>query len=346
MLKTTAKLVERLKDDPRSPSEAEALRRRAEVAAIARLGGSEDEAAVRARFLDDMTGRPELLSVLFALGTDETAAALFEAAFVGGKPVADVPDDVLRCIGRLGHAPALRPLWEIARGARWSSAANAACLGLLDLDLSPVAGEVVEAVLALRGLPLVNENLPMLAARIGRPEMLDVLLAMGRHVSTDCNGGLILGVALFGEAGRPSFETILADADWEAAHAGAFALYAGARHLGIDIATLCRRLRFGRDGLRRSQVAALLDSTLAMIGVHVADPLLPRAIGGRREDGGALLEAAFAWSTPNHDDTLAGIEREFAETAPRSRALAAELRAGWLSACEIAAVAAEATARA
>lgn len=220
---------------------SEATWRRAALRRIRRHGSSADAATLLPVFLTDPAGLTELLPVLACHG-DGTVAERLLARFVADDQLcSDGPADVLHALGYLGHEPATRLLWRHALDDDWELQ-RAATLGLVHLSCVDIVGEIENELLRHRGAALFPEFLPALAAKTGDPDWPTALLDWGtRRASTDCNGGLLLGLALLGESGRSPFDDALWSPLWEA-HATATgsvqSAYCGALVQGFGIAGL------------------------------------------------------------------------------------------------------------
>ncbi|MEO7731863.1 MAG: hypothetical protein ABIY55_12880, partial [Kofleriaceae bacterium] len=183
---------------------------------IRRRGALADAEAVLDAFLAEPERRAWLLPIVRKLGDPGTARRLFEACVVGDELRDGVPSGVLRCLGHLGHLAAEPALWRYASAATSDhDVVQDACLGLLELPCAALGPAIAKALSTHEGDNLFPEFLPVLAVKTRNPRWLPRLVRWGRdHASTDCNAGLLLGIALFGD--RPAFEAVLWDPRWEA----------------------------------------------------------------------------------------------------------------------------------
>jgi hypothetical protein len=308
MLKATQRLLA-LRDEPHAPwGLTHGLRR-----VIIERGSAEDVPPLLEWFLES-PDRDGPLWPIMAHGGPEDAARLFAACASGGELRPGVDPTVLHALGYLGHEPARPLMLRYLQGSH--SEYQAAVMGLLHLPLGEASAHVREQILACRGRGLFSEFLPALAASTGDPELLPVLFEMGKTASTDCNGGLVLGIALYGEAGRPFFQRLIDDPWWEAAGHGTgtdrYAWY-GMRVLGMTCAGLVTSLfARGRDesgGRPEPKVLAhQADFALTMMAKRVrAERAFLKFVDERPlEPIEALFRTAFTWSTPHHNDSLTG----------------------------------------
>ncbi|MET7988358.1 hypothetical protein [Streptomyces sp. NPDC005281] len=213
--------------------------------AVLRHGGSADAEALLPLFLSAPAGHAALVPVLARHGDRRLAARLLEATVDGGRLRDGVPSSVLHAVGRLGYTPATPLLWEHLDSS-WDESKDA-CLGLLHLPCEDLRDAIAEALEKHDGSALFPEFLPVLAPKTKDPAWLDRLVAWGEnHASVDCNGGLILGISLYGDHARAAFTRLLWDARWDSCDTGtgsALWTYAGTRVLGLGLPRLYAELR-------------------------------------------------------------------------------------------------------
>jgi hypothetical protein len=280
---------------------------RAYAEVITNHGSAEDAAALLLAFLQSPEGREELLGPLMAHGDLATARALFESCFHDGELKPGVPPEVLHCLGWLGLQEVEPVLWKYARAAEDWFVHCDACLGLLSLPCDGLASEIETAIRSCFGLNLFPEFLPALAYKTGNLELLPLLVEHGKTTaSVDCNGGLILGIAMYGPAGREAFLDIMWDPFWEAdgsATGARWWLCLGARAQGLRIVDLFEQFR-----RRRSEVPD--QNTLRY---HAS--CLAELLNGRLEYGPAWVRPI----TDQGDDLLDLHRLVFEPTAPDAR---------------------------
>lgn len=284
------------------------------VDAVVRHGSGADADALLAVFLDDPAGRAELLPV-FARHGDQDLAGRLAAATVGPAGLRDgMPAGVLHALGCLGHEPVERLLWEHVDGSAGSwDEAQQACLGLAHLPCTGLRGEIAAALERHRGANFFPEFLPVLAVQTGDPGWLDRLVEWGEGAaSTDCNGGLVLGIARYGAAGRGHFTDLLWNPWWEAQGGGTGTdrwAYAGTRVLGIGMAELYADLKARLDADTDAATKRhCLATFTAILRLWVDRPWLGlRSAPDPAETGEELHALLFEWSTPLGDDELVGL---------------------------------------
>jgi hypothetical protein len=266
-LGTTRRLLDWYAADPsmRWPDRTERVAACART--ILRYGSVADAHALLPAFLADPPGRPGLLPVLARHGDAAIAERLVADCFDGDRLRPDVPEGVLHAVGYLGREDATGLLWAYLTTGDWS-AQREACRGLIHLSCRDIAAQLEEALSSSRGRSTFTEYLPALAAKTGDPAWPAALREWGdTAASTDCNGGLLLGLALYGEAGRDHFDQALWSPRWEAysfATGSAQATYAGTRILGIGLADLVGAMHVRQ---RAADLPSRVSSALVLVSL-------------------------------------------------------------------------------
>ncbi len=208
---------------------------------IASKGASDDLSLLMDLFRTHPDGRAGLVKTISQLGDATTAQELYALCVADGKLKPEMPVEVLHALGYLSYQPACPLLWSYAGSDDYYTCRHA-CAGLLHLDLAGLEGKIEQAIRAHYGQNLFPEFLPLLAYRTGKVRLLPRLYHWGEHAaSPDCNGGLILGTALFGQAGLPYFKRLMWSEAWEAyasATGSGYWLEQGRRFLGLQLVDL------------------------------------------------------------------------------------------------------------
>lgn len=254
--------------------------------AVVADGEAEDLAMLVERMLaapDELVGQ-----ALMPLGDREVGEQLLRAFVVDGGLRDGVPEVVLHALGYLGVEEAEPALWTAARtGDHYVHLA--ACLGLVDLPCVGRESAIADEIRACHGRNLFGEFWPALAGKVGDPGLVAPLFAAGAATSTDCFGGVLLGLALLGE--RATFERILFDPWWEAVDGATGNL----RWCGLAV----RILRLSICELQRARLGALagpeIDVLAALVGLQAAGSPHPgvRAAGPWVDDELELLREFF-----------------------------------------------------
>lgn len=281
---------------------------------VLRYGSRSDAEALLPVFLDDPGARERLVPIFARHGDISVAERLMEASVETGRLRDGVPTGVLHAVGYLGCESAERMLWDHVKGPHHDHhEAMDACLGLLHLSCKGLRTEIAEALERHVGSSLFPEFLPILATKTGDPAWLGRLVEWGEGgASTDCNGGLILGIAVHGDAARAEFTRLLWNPRWEAYGGGTgsdYWAYVGARVLGLGMQDLYAELvaRLNSD-LGSDDKQHCMETFTALLR-HWVDR---RWVGLRLapdpdESGDALCNLLFEWSSPHEDDSLIGL---------------------------------------
>jgi len=194
--------------------------------------------------------RDELLELIRKLGNVEIGTELFCRCFDRKDALMGEFVELYHTIGYLGCQEALPRLWEKASKGDYFDCQGAS-LGLAHLDCTSIKDEITDEIRKIKGKSSFNKFLPLLAFKTGDDRFVEELFLWGDRDTSgisaclDCNGGLIVGVALFGENGRARFEEILWSPKWRAACSGTGSLfwtYQGLRLLKHRFADLLRQI--------------------------------------------------------------------------------------------------------
>jgi hypothetical protein len=286
------------------------------AAVVLRHGSRVDAEALLPVFLSAPEWNGALVPILAEHGDASLAQRLEAGCVQGGVLREGVPEEVLHCLGYLGHEPAQTMLWAYARSASDWHMQRGASLGLLHLPCRGLEADISRELARYEGENLFPEFLPALAFKTGEPAWLARLVAWGEQcASIDCNGGLVLGVALHGAAGRPHFEQLLWNEQWELQGDGTGSnhwAYVGTRILRLSLQELYTALRQQLAGPSRERdqrhalrvFRSLLDEWLRRPWLGV------RAASEPTESYAQMHELLFQWSTPHQNDGLTGLAQK------------------------------------
>ncbi|MEM9072127.1 MAG: hypothetical protein AAGE52_26715 [Myxococcota bacterium] len=308
MLRATADLVARFRGTSR-PGPADVT---AHIRVITRRGSAPDARALVDLFLEEPTDfwRRELLDVVDAHG-DRTCAEALLSCFENGVLRDEVSERVLATIGRLGlpAAETLLPA-ELFRADYDHYRVLHAAMGLLHFPCAAIRPALVRAIREVRGKNLFPEFLPALACKTEGAIAPEELFAFGTAASTDCNGGLILGIALLGDQGADTFRRVLDDPAWEAFGGGTgsdYWAYVGMCAQGVSFATLADGIRADvAGGTEEAIVRHKVRVVAALLQSRLADRPLPLAfVRPPVETFSDVYRALFRWGNdPNQDASI------------------------------------------
>ncbi|HEY9600618.1 MAG TPA: hypothetical protein V6C85_03350 [Allocoleopsis sp.] len=281
--------------------------------AIGHYGSQEDMEALLPAFLEAAEQRDELIEPLMIHGNVSTAQVLVENCFQGEQLRDGFPEDILHCLGYLGYTPVQQILWEYAKSGDYYLS-RAACMGLLNLPCVGLEREIEEQIKKCYGKNLFPEFIPALAIKTNNEALLEEIFQLGQTTaSTDCNGGIILGVALYGKKGFDLFKEIIWNTHWEAYArdtGSGFFLYIGTQYLKIR----CIELYLEMKARQKDDIVSEFQQWHNFL---VIDTLLASQIARRHtglhfisevdESYSQLYIDFFTWSDPNHDDSIIGL---------------------------------------
>ncbi|GGJ06131.1 hypothetical protein [Paenibacillus hunanensis] len=272
-----------------------------------------------------------ILQVVMRCGDMELAAELYAYSFEQGRLRENAPDGILHILAYMGYPLPSEYIVDCV-----VSNDQDACLALLHMPYDHHYSRIVELFDQMYGQALFPELLPALCVQWAPEEqMVPKLLAWGKQASIDCNGGLVLGIAMYGPAQKDQIKQILWDTDWELysnGTGGHWWAYMSMPLVELTFAELIQDLKhaFGlkdkvdRDDQERivrnggqaadasdpSKRSAehcfdVLHSLLQLQLEHVPHPL--RYVTPNRESMIDLYQQLFAWSTPHVDDSILGV---------------------------------------
>ena len=245
---------------------------------------------------------------LMALGTRAMGERLLRTFIEGGRLREGTPDELLHVLGYLGVEEAEPVLWTAAVSSGDHYLSMSACLGLLHLPCTGREVAIADAIRGCMGRNLFPEFLPVLACKTNEPSLAEAMVESGATVaSTDCNGGLLLGLALLGA--RDAFERALFDPRWEAVGTATGTrryAFAGVRVLGLSLIRLHDARRASLEFADIVTLAGLLEERVrsqTFLGIRAALPAV--------DDDVALHRRFFSSSGLRDELTrLPGHERE------------------------------------
>lgn len=270
------------------------------VHATLSCGTKQDADALLACFLEkpDDPYRAKLLKVIREFGDGSHARQLAENCFQNGMLKEAIPEDVLEVLGSFKYDPIQPVLAACIFGETQAGYYEQyhVVMGLLHFDCVEYRDSIRTEIEQCYGQGLFPEFIPALVCKLeDRAETLEKLYELGNeYASTDCISGIILGFSLCGEEGRPYFERIVFDPNWESCDSGtgsAAFTYRGMKNLGIRFGELYERVR-AVEG--EPELTYCMDCFLALLNRAIHDTPFSGI-----ESPQALFELLFAWETPD-----------------------------------------------
>ncbi|MBO2532005.1 MAG: hypothetical protein CW342_03820 [Thermoactinomycetaceae bacterium] len=207
-------------------------------------GGEEDAEAL----LDLYLMYPDafrLLSTLRKIGGEESAERLFARCVENHRVKEGFVGDVFTTLAHMGYQPVEEVLYHRLRHEQCLDRDE--CVALLHFSCAGHEAVIREKILKYKNQHLFPEFHPLLASKIPDPDLPDLIYHWGTHrASTDCNGGLVLGLALYGGSERDRFKQILWDPRWEANGVSTGTIhwtFTGMQYLGITFRELFQEIK-------------------------------------------------------------------------------------------------------
>lgn len=229
--------------------------------------------------------REELLEPIRKLGNAEIGTELFRRCFDRNDAQMGELIELYHTVGYLGCQEALPRLWEKASKGDYFDCQGAS-LGLAHLDCTSIKNEIAEEIRKLKGQSSFNEFLPLLAFKTEDESFIEELFlwgdgdTYGSTASQDCNGGLIVGVALFGDKGKVKFEEILWSPKWQTVDSGTgscFWAYQGMLLLRYRFADLLDQIKRQADnGADDRQIEYEVSVLLKLIDIQISSSEIAR----------------------------------------------------------------------
>ncbi|AWB45055.1 hypothetical protein DCC85_13030 [Paenibacillus sp. CAA11] len=316
MLQQTEQLIQLLSNQIRTP--AAILESYCRV--IALYGGQEDAAALFELFCN----QPEdyrytmLLGPVMRCGDLELAEEMDHRCFEQNKLKPNMPSEILHVLGYMGYEKYTDYMMNCVETDDWHLSKDA-CLGLMHLPISKQHQERLRNELEKAyGQPLFSEFLPALCCKFSGPDIVPRLVAWGDEASTDCNAGLLLGIAAYGEDQRDCMKQILWNPGWELYSTGT------GSHWWAYIAMQMVKLTFHElisdvkeatplelENRDLEERAELIEHQLwvlhDLLELRLSQPLCPlRFVPETHEKLSDLYTQLFAWSTEHQDDSITG----------------------------------------
>ncbi len=317
MLQHTERLIRLLRSQPRLP--AAILSSYCQV--IALYGEREDAAALFRLFLEQPGDYRHVmvLNPVMRCGDPALAEEIDRDCFEQSRLKDDMPSDILHVLGYMGYEKYTDYMVDCIGMDDWYLSKDA-CLGLMHLPIGPHHEDRLRAEMEkVYGQPLFSEFLPALSFKFSGPEIVPRLQAWGDQASTDCNAGILLGIAAYGESQRERMKQLLWNPGWELysigtgshwwAYFGMQMVKLSFRELISDIKNDTPLEQENRDSgeVDKQLIEHKLDVLHDLLDLKLSHPLSSlRFVQEVQEDLMELYTQLFEWSTEHQDDSLTG----------------------------------------
>lgn len=301
---------------------------RAYASAIAKLGTLEDIKVLLDLFLQkpNAYSHTSLLYVIQKRGNVEMAEALVQNCFDDdGLMKEDINSDVFDCLVWLEHPKTKEILIRNLLNPNLDHSGHCSvCTGLLHYDGSTHQELFIKEVEACIGKNFFDgEFVPALVSKIHQPkrdELIGQLYESGSTVtSTDCNGGIVLGLALSEGRGEELFRKVLWDDHWEADDSSTGTgnwTYYGLQYLGITMCNLFDQIKESVDNehVETPYIVHQLRMFKAMLSRKAYGAVSPfKFVAPDKETYQEIYQHIFAWDDPNTDNSVNSIASRFTQ---------------------------------
>ena len=187
-----------------------------------------------------------LYPIVMVHGNADLADELYDKYVYRGKLCKDAPEELLHCLGYMQLEKSKDLLMYYAKNGDYYQSCSA-CMGLLSFDCSEFQDEIRQEIFSYKGRNLFPELFPALAYKTGDSLLMEFLYELGSTTaSTDCNGGLILGIALYGSSATTVFDNVVFNPHWETFGGGTgsqYYLYLGLKIQKFSIEKLYKKFK-------------------------------------------------------------------------------------------------------
>ncbi|MCE5168741.1 hypothetical protein LQV63_05370 [Paenibacillus profundus] len=280
---------------------------------IAKYGSIDDAIALAQWFLEspaDFNG--SLLYPIMKHGNEKLAKELHNNCFYHNELREGIPDDILHVLGYLGFTDCTEQLISYMEADDWGLSMSA-CMGLLHLPCDPYKDLIKSKLEKWVGQSLFHEFLPALSFKCAAPEIVPRLADWGEHAaSTDCNAGIILGIALFGTGQKDVLKHILWSPNWEAHGTGTGTCiwsYVSMQHVGLTFKELIGDIKHAPVFMEdRTELDYRLDVLYEMLSLKLTYHKQPiRFACQNNESIREIYQDLFSWPTPHKDESIIGL---------------------------------------
>jgi hypothetical protein len=184
---------------------------------ICRFGSLADAEALFSLFIKYK--QTDLLQPMMLLGNDDLAQQLFKQAVAKDQLNKTYPPDTLLALSYLRHRDTeaiLVNYFKQAFALEWDLH-KAICLGLLNYTCENYTSEILKVVEQCLNISLFPDFIPLLAIKIDHTEVIPQLIDHARNTASPaCNRGILLTMALSGQAYREAFKSAIRFPGWSA----------------------------------------------------------------------------------------------------------------------------------
>ncbi|SFI84102.1 hypothetical protein [Thermoflavimicrobium dichotomicum] len=318
MLQTTKDLIQLFHSQDANTPDYQVVR--AYVRFIERYGSVADVEPLFDLYLEDPTDlrRQYLLEPIRIHGDDTMAEKMFQACFEDGQLKEEMYGGIFHCLGYLGYEPVKPILYQLLEQGGHALGLDE-CLGLLHFSCEGYEEKIAQEIRNCLGKNLFPEFVPSLLCKVPDPALIDEVYESGGYwASTDCNGGMVLGIALCGEKERNRFKSILWDERWEAESSSTGTrtwAFVGMQHQQITFRELFEDIKEAqKQGCSQRELKHRLYVLLSMLEMKIFYDYRPLKFGKSPDESYQdIYLSLFDWSTPHKDDSIIGWISDYIE---------------------------------
>lgn len=315
MIRNTEKLIRELKNNPRIDGTI-----LASYCRITSLYGDRDDAAALFRqFAEEPSDykRSLLLDPIMRCGDQKLAEEIAHVCFDGKKLKENMPGDMLHVLGYMGYDRMMDYMVECITANDWYLS-KAACIGLMHLPCERYGEILADEMERVYGQPLFSEFLPALSFKFTDTRIVPRLMEWGELASSDCNAGLILGIAAFGRSQQAQIRRILMEPKWEMYASGTGSHWWGYMSMQMSEVTFSQLISDMKDRMpldlqqgetleAESLIVHRLQVLHDLMDVKLSADLHPLRFAATNDELFSDLYAQlFQWSNEYEDDSVTG----------------------------------------
>ncbi|MFC4777285.1 hypothetical protein ACFO9Q_10875 [Paenibacillus sp. GCM10023252] len=278
---------------------------------IVKYGGLEDAYSLFKLFIEVPAdyNRILLLEPIMMLGDLQLAQEIYDYCFYQKDLKEGMPSEVLHVLGHLGFTKCTETLVSLINSNDWHISKDA-CLGLLHLPCNDFESYIKSIIDYSFGKSLFQEFVPALSYKISNNSMVSRLFEWGdRRASTDCNAGIILGIALFGNNHKNMIKNILWNQNWEAHDRGTGTCiwsYISMQHVELTFGELIQDIKSEVNSMQNLRYR--LDVLSELLECKLTFKKQPiRFTETNKESIADIYRDLFDWSDDDKDDSIIGI---------------------------------------
>lgn len=289
---------------------------------INQYGGIDDAKTLFIKFRE--TREPELLDPIAFHGDSELSENLFKLCIKNNRLIKGFPEEVFNTISYLENPNLesvliyyLKKSFEDKKLPEETSYRFhiSVCESLLNYSCDGYEDIISDQIEKCLSKYLFPEYIPCLAIKTKNNKFFRKLHKKVLNVDSDCNNGLILGLALFGKSKKQIFKSIIWNSYLEIGFGyGAWGAYLGMNYLGITINELFEEIF--NDYIKNKDKDSICSKIYILCEILECKIYEPykfkiKMINKINESYISIYNSLFKYKNPNKDKTIIGIYRDY-----------------------------------